>query len=72
MPQMSGTLDGLSAAVDEVFRDIREKFREASKEAKIWESLQAFAAAIDWTVIALLHVCKLSWHVVSFASESMR
>ncbi len=52
---MSGTLDGLSAAVDEVFRDIREKFREASKEAKIWESLQAFAAAVDWTVMALLH-----------------
>ena len=52
---MSGTLDGLSAAVDEVFRDIREKFREASKEAKIWEYLQAFAAAVDWTVMAWLH-----------------
>ena len=47
---MAGSLDGLSAAVDETFRDIREKFREAGKEAKIWESLQAFAAAVDWTV----------------------
>ena len=47
---MSGSLDGLSATLDEAFRDIREKFREASKEAKIWDSLQAFAAAIDWTV----------------------
>ena len=47
---MSGTLDGISAALDEVFREIREKIREASKEANIWESLQAFAAAVDWTV----------------------
>ena len=47
---MSSSLDGLSAAFDEVFRDVREKFREASKEAKMWESLQAFAAAVDWTV----------------------
>ncbi|CAK0787368.1 hypothetical protein CVIRNUC_010588 [Coccomyxa viridis] len=46
---MAGSLDGLSAALDETFRDIREKFREAGKEAKIWESLQAFAAAVDWT-----------------------
>ena len=49
---MSGTLDGISAALDEVFREIREKVREAGKEAKIWESLQAFAAAVDWTVCA--------------------
>lgn len=49
---MSGTLDGLSAAVDEVFREVREKFREASKEAGGWEALQGFAAAIDWTVLA--------------------
>ena len=49
---MSGPLDGLSAAVDEVFKDIREKFKEASKDAKIWESLQAFAAAVDWRVSA--------------------
>jgi len=49
---MSGTLDGISAALDEVFREIREKVREAGKEAKIWESLQAFAAAVDWTLCA--------------------
>ena len=47
---MSGTLDGISAALDEVFKEIREKVREAGKEAKMWESLQAFAAAVDWTV----------------------
>ena len=50
---MSGTLDGLSAAVDEVFREIRTKFKEASNEARIWDSLQSFAAAVDWTVEAL-------------------
>ena len=47
---MAGSLNSLSASLDEVFSDIREKFREASKDAKIWESLQAFAAAVDWKV----------------------
>lgn len=53
---MSSTLDGLSASVDDFFRELREKFREASKEAGIWESLQAFAAAVDWTVGTTLHL----------------
>lgn len=68
---MSSSLDGLSAAFDEVFRDLREKFREASKEAKMWESLQAFAAAVDWTVWghlpsdqSLLHNCDACFHSV--------
>ena len=64
---MSGTLDGLSAALDDVFRGVREKFREASKEAGIWESLQGFAAAVDWTVLASFLRSELDFYV-SFAT----
>lgn len=83
---MSGSLDGLSAAFDEVFRDIREKFREANKEAKLWESLQAFAAAVDWTVwghpplqinlccsaVMLVPICAGEGHARKYCSMSNR
>ena len=43
-------LEGLGDAVDEVFREIRAKMKEASQHAGIIESLQAFIAAVDWKV----------------------
>ncbi|EIE24446.1 hypothetical protein COCSUDRAFT_61871 [Coccomyxa subellipsoidea C-169] len=54
---MESTFDGLAGVLEEAMNEIRTKFKEASKHAGIWESLQAFAAAVDWTepwLIALL------------------
>ena len=47
---MEAAFDGISGALDEVLKDVRAKFQEASKHAGIVESLQAFIAAVDWTV----------------------
>ncbi|BDA42922.1 probable transmembrane protein 18 [Coccomyxa sp. Obi] len=54
---METAFDGIAGAMEEVIKEIREKFREASKHAGIWESLKAFVAAVDWKepwLIALL------------------
>ncbi len=49
---MESTFDGLAGVLEEAMNEIRTKFKEASKHAGIWESLQAFAAAVDWTVMS--------------------
>lgn len=43
-------MEGLADAVEEVFREIRTKVKEASQHAGIIESIRAFIAAVDWTV----------------------
>ncbi len=50
---METAFDGIAGAMEEVMKEIREKFREASKHAGIWESLQAFVTAVDWKVIGV-------------------
>ncbi|KAK9909857.1 hypothetical protein WJX75_008468 [Coccomyxa subellipsoidea] len=45
---MESAFDGLAVVMEEAMKEIRSKFKEASKHAGIWESLQAFAAAVDW------------------------
>ena len=47
---MGAAFDGLSEVMDEVLKEVRAKFQEASQHAGIWESLQKFIAAVDWTV----------------------
>ena len=47
---MLNGMEGLADAVDEVFKEIRLKMKEASQHAGIMESLRAFTAAVDWTV----------------------
>lgn len=47
---MESTFDALSGALEGVMKEIRYKMKEASQHAGIWESLQAFAAAVDWKV----------------------
>ena len=50
MEAVESAFDGLSGVVDGVMKEIRAKFQEASQHAGIWESLQNFIAAVDWTV----------------------
>lgn len=50
---METAFDGIAGAMEEVMKEIREKLREASKHAGIWESLQAFVSAVDWKVIGV-------------------
>ena len=50
MEALETAFDGLSGVVDEVMKEIRAKFQEARQHAGIWESLQNFIAAVDWTV----------------------
>lgn len=47
---MESAFDGLAGVMEEAMKEIMAKFKEASKHAGIWESLQAFAAAVDWQV----------------------
>ncbi|CAL8467438.1 g6976 [Coccomyxa elongata] len=54
---METAFDGIAGAMEEVMKEIRGKFREASKHAGIWDSLQTFITAVDWKepwLIALL------------------
>ncbi len=56
---MENAFDGIAGAMEEVMKEIREKFRDASKHAGIWDSLQAFVTAVDWKVIEVANHDKL-------------
>jgi hypothetical protein len=43
-------LAGLADAMDGVMAQIRQKFKDASKQEGALESFRAFLAAVDWTV----------------------
>lgn len=43
-------VNGLADAVNSVIGQLRQKFRDANTRESIWQSLQAFAAAVDWKV----------------------
>ena len=43
-------LGALTDTVEQVLAEIRQKFKDSSQHAGIWESLRAFAAAVDWQV----------------------
>lgn len=42
----------LADAINNVLADVRQKFRDANAQESISQSLQAFAAAVDWKVEA--------------------
>lgn len=47
---MSSWQEQVAAAHQEVIDDIKSKWREISGGPSLIESVQAFAAAVDWTV----------------------
>lgn len=47
------SVNGLADAVNGVLAEIREKFRNAGAHEGMLESMQAFAAAVDWKVVGL-------------------
>jgi hypothetical protein len=43
-------IDTLTGAMESVIGEVRQKFKDSSKDAGIIDSLRAFAAAVDWKV----------------------
>ena len=43
-------INGIADAINAVLADVRQKFKDANANEGAWESLQAFAAAVDWKV----------------------
>ena len=41
---------GIADAINNVLADVRQKFKDANAQEGMWQSLQAFAAAVDWKV----------------------
>ena len=44
-------INGIADAINAVLADVRQKFKDANANQGVWESLQAFAAAVDWKVV---------------------
>ncbi|GAX83828.1 hypothetical protein CEUSTIGMA_g11252.t1 [Chlamydomonas eustigma] len=64
-------MDHLTGPLDEVFRDLKKKWRDMQEEEPLWDIIMGFIHAVDWTEnwIRIILSCQLVLFILSLSTR---